>query len=482
VVFVRPVRVIALAIGCLLVLPALALLLGGAVIGVGYAFGRDDDGYFQTTIERIETATVAVSAEDLDFATDPGTPGWVIDLLDADVRLRVESSASGRDMFIGIGPEADVDAYLAGVAHNEIFDLRDRTPVYRNIEGDDGIAAPTAQGFWTEASSGPLPLELEWEAVSGTWSAVLMNADGSPGVTADVNVGVKAGFILPTALIMLASGAVLTPLAIGLIIAGASGRQAAVPGAPGAADAVAAPLKGAPVVDVQHPVAVTATLDPELSQWKWLVKWFLAIPHVIVLFFLWIAFAILTVVAFFAILFTGRYPRGLFDFNVGVLRWSWRVSYYAASGGLGSDRYPPFSLDRRPGDLATLDIAYPEQLSRGLVLIKWWLLAIPHYIFVGLVTGSAQWTTDDGASVSGISLLALLTFVAVVVLLFTGRYPRSLFDLIIGLNRWIYRVVAYAALMTDVYPPFRLDQGGSEPITAEPEGSDGAPPDLTPVR
>ena len=146
---------------------------------------------------------------------------------------------------------------------------------------------------------------------------------------------------------------------------------------------------GAPVVDVQHPVAVTATLDPELSQWKWLVKWFLAIPHFIVLFFLWIAFAVLTVVAFFAILFTGRYPRGFFDFNVGVLRWSWRVSYYAATGGLGTDRYPPFTLERRPDDLATLDIAYPEQLSRGLVLVKWWLLAIPHYIFVGLVAGSA---------------------------------------------------------------------------------------------
>ena len=148
-------------------------------------------------------------------------------------------------MFIGIGPEADVDAYLAGVAHNEIVDLRDRTPLYRNVEGDDEIAAPHSTGILDRGRvAGRAPLELEWEATSGTWSAVLMNADGSPGVTADVNVGVKAGFVLPTALIMLASGAVLTPLAIGLIIAGASGRQAPVAGCPRPGGCSGAPVAG----------------------------------------------------------------------------------------------------------------------------------------------------------------------------------------------------------------------------------------------
>jgi hypothetical protein len=131
------------------------------------------------------------------------------------------------------------------------------------------------------------------------------------------------------------------------------------------------------------PVRLTGELDPNLSRWLWLVKMFLAIPHYLVLALLLTAFVITTVVAGIAILFTGRYPRPLFDFNMGVLRWNWRVGFYVYAA-LGTDRYPPFSLARAeyPADL---DVAYPERLSRGLVLIKSWLLAFPHLIIVGLI-------------------------------------------------------------------------------------------------
>ena len=243
-------------------------------------------------------------------------------------------------------------------------------------------------------------------------------------------------------------------------------------------------------MDQSYPVQVRARLDEPLSRWLWLVKWLLAIPHYIVLFFLWIAFAVVTVIAFFAILFTARYPRSLFGFNLGVLRWSWRVGYYSYSA-LGTDRYPPFSLGQEPGYPATLDIAYPGRLSRGLVLVKWWLLAIPQYIVVAVFAGGAYSATAASgntwqADVLSGGLIGLLVLFAAIMLLFAGRYPRGLYDFVVGMNRWVLRVTAYAALMTDAYPPFRLDQGGagmpaSGPDDLTPASSASAPVPAAPV-
>ena len=216
-----------------------------------------------------------------------------------------------------------------------------------------------------------------------------------------------------------------------------------------------------------YPIRIEGELQPGLSRWLWLVKWLLAIPHFIVLAFLWLTLFVLTVVAFFAILFTGRYPRGIFDFNLGVLRWTWRVAFYAY-GALGTDRYPPFTLDDVPDYPARLEVAYPERLSRGLVLVKWWLLAIPHYIVVGIFLGGGSWAAARAHEwFWGIGyqfgLIGILVLFAAVSLVFTAKYPPGIFDFVLGLDRWVARVGAYVLLMRDEYPPFRLDAGGADP-------------------
>jgi uncharacterized protein DUF4389 len=214
---------------------------------------------------------------------------------------------------------------------------------------------------------------------------------------------------------------------------------------------------------VTYPARVDARLDLPLSRWLWLVKWILVVPHYVVLMFLWLAFAVLSVIAGVAILATGRYPRGIFDFNVGVLRWTWRVQYYAI-GAFATDRYPPFSLQDDPSYPAHFDVEYPGQLSRGLVLVKWWLLALPHYLILAAFTGGITWAAWEFGG-----LVSVLAVIAGVALLFTGRYPREVYDFVLGMNRWVLRVAAYASLMTDEYPPFRLDMGGPE---SQPEPED----------
>ena len=188
-----------------------------------------------------------------------------------------------------------------------------------------------------------------------------------------------------------------------------------------------------------YPVSVTGDLSSPPSRWQWLFKWLLAIPHYIVVYFLSIAASVVAIIAFFAILFTGKYPRSLFDFMAGYWRWAWRVNFYSYNV-LGTDKYPPFSMEKG-GYPADFDITYPEKLSRGLVLVKWWLLVIPHCIILYVLS----------------AILPVLILVCALILLFTGKYPEDLFKFVVGINRWTYRVDAYITLMTDEYPPFRFE-------------------------
>ena len=445
-------RIVGIVIGALFGLLALGLMAGGAFLTVGYAIVTAGDGYFDADLERLSTATAAVTTEEADLQADPGPPDWVMDFLDVSVQIKATGAADDADTFIGIGPKSDVEAYLGDAARDEIREVRAGGDVrYRTIPGSGPVPPPTEQGFWVASASGTGTQELSWDVAEGTWMAVLMNSDGSPGVIADVTVGAKSPAVLPVGIALLVVGLLFMIAAVVIIVLFA---------VVGRSDEAPQPRDEA-APRTPEPVTLEASLDEPLSQWLWLVKWFLAIPHFFVLMFLWIGFAVLTFITFFAILFTARYPKGIFDFNVGVLRWTWRVTYYAGTGGLGTDRYPPFSLDEDPDYPARLDVEYPANLSRGLVLVKWWLLAIPHYMVLAVLVGAGWWGTRGWGYGGG--LLGVTVFIAAVALLFTRRYPKGLFDLIIGLNRWVMRVAAYAALMTDQYPPFRLDQGGEEP-------------------
>ena len=474
-------RIVALVFGCLAALIGIAMFFGTVALGFVYGTQRDDDGYFSTGTVQLESTTAALRSEDIDLGSDEDPDRWPFrdgDL--ATVRLRAQAPP-GEEIFVGIAHTSDVDAYIDGVAHDEVVDIRwssDRVR-YRRIQGERmPLAPPGEQQIWVATAEGSGRQTVTWDVEGGNWSIVVMNPDGSRGVTSDVGIGVKIN-ALPWILLGLGLGAlVMLGIAVGLIIWATRPAGRTVPTIePAVPGAVAGPVA---VTTTRSPVSLNARLDEPLSRGLWLVKWFLAIPHWFILLFLWIAFFVTTFIAWWAILFTGRYPRGLFGFNVGVLRWTWRVTYYATSG-IGTDKYPPFSLQAADYP-ATLDIAYPERLSRGLIFVKW-LLIIPHAIIVGLFIGGGWYAGGggDGWETGGSpGLIGWATIFAGVALLFTGRYPRGLYDFVMGMNRWLYRAIAYPALMTDRYPAFALDQGPTEPTEEAVPVVPGEPPSWAP--
>ncbi len=453
----RAGRIVLVIVGAVLAVAGLAAVVGGAALAVLHGVARDNTGFYQTPTERLETPTAVLIAR-LDLSTEDG---WMLERPAGTLRVRA-SMVDDTTLFLGIAPAADVDRWLADASYPRVEGVGFGPTRTELVTGSSAVSAPAAQPFWAASVSGGGTQSLVWPSARGQWAIVLMNADARPVVVADVSAGAQTGLLLPVGLGLAGFGVLLLAGGIAIMLGSLMGTAAA-----GTTTGTTTATKAVPGT---YPARLDGRLEP-LSRWLWLVKWFLAIPHAIVLAFLWLALVALTVVAGFAILFTGRYPRAIFEFNVGVLRWSWRVWYYAFHV-LGTDRYPPFSLSPDPSYPADFSVDYPPRLSRGLVLIKWWLLAIPHYVVVAFVAGG--WTIgfgefqDNLRLVVGGGLIGVLVLVAMVVLLFTGRYPQPVYDLVMGMNRWCYRVLVYAALMRDEYPPFRLDSGGRDPGSPAP--------------
>ncbi len=174
-----------------------------------------------------------------------------------------------------------------------------------------------------------------------------------------------------------------------------------------------------------------------LSRLLIFVKWLLAIPHYIVLSLLGlVAYYLVLPISFVCILITGRYPIGMWNFSLGVLRWGANVNAYVS---LQRDEYPPFSMDPRQYPVQ-FEMEYPPRLSRLLIFVKW-LLVIPSALVLWVVT------------VAGMFVLIVAWFA----ILFTGRFPQGMFGFVTGMYRWSNRVAAYSLLMTDKYPGFSLE-------------------------
>lgn len=190
---------------------------------------------------------------------------------------------------------------------------------------------------------------------------------------------------------------------------------------------------------VAYPVELVGEYQERVNRFLWLIKWILLIPHFVVLWFLSIPTIFTTPLSWLAVIIMGRYPSFLWAYHAGLLRWSWRINFYSYQAG-NTDQYPPFAFQSREEYPADLIIEYPEGSSRLTGLFRW-ILIIPHWIITAILS----------------EIVNILVLFALVFLLFTGRYSQDLFNIIMGLNRWIYRANAYGWLLVDAYPPFSFD-------------------------
>jgi hypothetical protein len=294
-------RIALLVIGSLVALIGIALAAGGGGLLIARETLRDREGFFTTSTERFATGGRALATESLSVLE--GLPLELADDNLGTLRVRATSVDPTNPVFIGIARASDADRYLAGVDHDRIRNI-DYDPFRVDYERRAGTVTPgppATKNVWVASASGTGTQTLRWSVTGGTWSVVAMNADGSPGVAIDANVGAKIRYLFGIGLGLLLGGLIFLGSAVAMIYFGA--RRPRAPGPPSAGESARpAAVTSTTAATPSSPVVLEGHLDEGRSRWLWLVKWLLAIPHWIVLFFLWLALWVLSIVAFFAIL------------------------------------------------------------------------------------------------------------------------------------------------------------------------------------
>lgn len=221
-------RIVLLVVGCLLALIGLGMALGGGGLLWAHSTLRDDDGYFTSGPETYRTAGYAITSAEVDLGADPDDAGWADDLGDlARVRVTASRASGDGELFVGIGPRAEVEAYLRGVPRSEVREVNlDPFRVdYDEIAGPRTPAPPAGQGFWVARGTGSGEQVLEWDVRGGSWMLVVMDVGGARGVAADVELGIRIDVLLPIAIGLLVAGGVLLIGGALMIVIGARGRR-----------------------------------------------------------------------------------------------------------------------------------------------------------------------------------------------------------------------------------------------------------------
>lgn len=218
-------HVLAIVAGAVTLLPGLGLVAGGTALAV--AESATDDGWFRYTPDRIESTGVAVIS-DHDWLDEPAdNDPWVLDWLDLDLRVRAAGAAGTDEVFIGVARTADVLDYLDAAGYSVVTDLDNRTIEYRQEPGASRVEAPTSTDIWTASTSGTGEQELTWQARGGRWTVVVMNADGSAGVAADTEIGVRSDAVGTVAVVMIVGGGITVLVGLVLLVVGIRGRRTA---------------------------------------------------------------------------------------------------------------------------------------------------------------------------------------------------------------------------------------------------------------